>query len=86
MTDPYGACSGKAAYPSKAAAIKAREFTLRRRRKNYGHKGGKGGAKLVPYLCPQCHQWHLGGWAGPTNQFGGLNFDRKGRGSRDVGR
>lgn len=85
--DLHGACFGKLAYPSKAKALEARNYTMRKQRKNYGHNGSKGGAKLTAYLCHRCHQWHLGSWSGPTDKFGGLwTHNRKKRRDRNVGR
>lgn len=84
MMDLHGNCFGKMTYPTKAKALEARDFTLRRQRKNYGHKGGKGGAKLIAYLCPTCHHWHLGGWAGPSEGRNDWHI-RKRRGPRHVG-
>lgn len=54
-----GHCFGKTPYASKAAAVE--RIKHQRKRKGprrtgrwYGHM------ELLPYRCPDCHQWHVG--------------------------
>lgn len=56
-------CTGKTAYPTKAKAITRieRQHKDRRRRKD------KFCCTLQPYLCPTCHQWHVGGTGRAAN-------------------
>lgn len=43
-------CYGKAAYPSKGAAIETHRHVRKRKGKTLGCR---------PYKCPHCHAWHL---------------------------
>ena len=53
-----GECFGKTSYATKAKAITRiqRQVRDKRRRKHTGLH-----TVLVPYRCPHCHQWHVGG-------------------------
>lgn len=56
----HAECEGKTAYCSKGAAIERIKQSQKRKRSRR-HKGWAKHMILVPYRCPHCHHWHVGG-------------------------
>lgn len=53
-------CDGKTPYASKAEAI--RRIKCQEKSRGFKRKGGLSKlVALVPYRCPHCHCWHVGG-------------------------
>lgn len=56
------ACTGKEPFATKAKALEVIERRRRKSRRRHNAKGDRREvARLCPYRCAYCHQWHIGG-------------------------